>query len=445
MPNSIQPMLLRATLAEDRELKEMAETMLQEVLGRVKALDQSVRILRRAPHEVSGRLFASARGAEPLDASPADRRDEIRLVAEGIVATVWESFGELLVSSTSDAAEPGPAGRQKLSELVAGRATQAGKSREERWREAEPAASNRAPLQPCIDKATKEAVESVSSILSSFVASQFEQNFCCEFSEILKLQGVTEGQGTPRASERQIPEASKRAKLLKLQPLQNAADVSRASREIATESVQKAISRIQQLDAGLIGYAKTIVLEVVESMQKKLEAERKSKQNSEKLQPRKVLPPLSLPAVVVPSEEAGQFKEESSRTLLPPPLRGTEQDACRPTEGPQKSRDRTSGATARSSVPAWETLRIPRPGSTAGTLPSTGPQLPRQPMPPAGPKPPTQAGAQRRPVCLKLSLGEPVQPASLKRAVAGSLVEGVLRRRAAPGPQSPRAAPPGRE
>lgn len=436
---------MRAPLAGDQGLKEMAETVVEEVLERVKALDQSVHVLRRAPREVSGRLFARARGAEPLETSPADRRDEIRLVAQEIVATVLESFGERLASSTSDAAEPGPAARQKLSELVAGRATRAGRSGEEGWREAEPAASDRASSQSSIDTRTKEAVESVTSSLSSLVASQFERDFGCPFSEILKLQGVTEGQGSARAPEGQIPEASKRAKLPVLQPLPNAAAVSRVSREIAKESIRKAISRVQQLDAELIGYAKTIVLEVLETMRKKLEEERKSKQKSEKLQPRKVLPPLSLPAIVTPSEEAGQFQEESSRPLLPSLLRGAEQDARRPTEGLQKCRDDTSGATGRSSVPAWETLRILRPGSTAGTLPSTGAQFPRQPVPPAGPKPPAQAGARRRPVRLKLFLEEPMQPEPLKRAVAGSLVEGVLRRCAAPGPQSPRAAPPGRE
>ncbi|XP_049653468.1 uncharacterized protein LOC126037245 [Accipiter gentilis] len=263
VPNSIQPTVLRATLAEDQELKEVAETVVQEVLERVKALDQSVRVLRKAPHEVRGRLFASARRPKPLDTS-ADRRDKIRLVAQEIVANVLESFGEHLVPSTSEAAEPGPAGRQKLSELVAGRTSRAGKSGEERWREAELASSDRASSQSSIDKRTKEAVESVSSTLSSFVASQFEQDF-------------------------------------------------RLSCEIAKESIQNAISRVQQLDAELIGYAKTIVLEILETVRKKLEEERKSKQKSEKLQPREVLPPLSLPAIVTPSEEAGQLKEESSR------------------------------------------------------------------------------------------------------------------------------------
>lgn len=388
----------------------MAESVVQEVLERVKAVDRSVHVLRRAPREVRRGLFASTGGAEPLDTSAVDRREEMRLAAREIVATVLESLGEHLVSSTSDAAEPGPAARQKLSGLVAGRATPAGKSGEERRREAELAASDRAAPQPSIGKMTKEAVESVSSTLSSHVASRAEEDFHCQFSEILKLQGATEGQGSRRALERQIPEASKRAKLPVLQPLQNAADVSQVSCEIAEESIQKAISRVQQLDAELIEYAETLVLHVVETVKKKLEEKRKSKEKSEKLPARKGLPPLSLPAVVTPAEEAGQFKEKSSRTLLPSLVRGTERGAGRPTEGLQKCRDDTSGATGRSSVPTWETLRIRRLGSTAGSLPSAGPQVARQPMPPAAPKPPTQAGARRRPVRLKLFLGEPVQP-----------------------------------
>ncbi|KAM6040314.1 uncharacterized protein LJ206_020388 [Theristicus caerulescens] len=423
-PKSIQATVLRAALAEDEELKEGVESVVQAVLERVKALDQSIDVLRRAPPEVSGRLFASAREAEPLAACPADRREEIGLVAGEIVATALERFGEGLVPRTSAAAEAGPAARRG---------------------EAEVAASERASSRSSLAKMTKEAVESVSSTLSSFVASQFEQEFGCQFSEVLKLQGVTEGQGSRRASERQMPEASKRAKLPVLQALQNAAAVSQASRELAEESIQKAICRVQELDAELVGYARTIVLEVVETLRRKLEEERKCKQNSEPLQARKVLPPLSLPAIVRPSEEAGESKEESSQTLLPPLLRDPERDARRAPEDLQKCQDDTCGATARSSVPACATLRILRPGSTAGTLPSTGPQFPRQPVPPAGPKPPAQAGAWRRPVRLKLFLEEPMQPESLKRAVAGNLVEGVLRRCAAPGPQGARAAPPGRE
>ncbi|KAK2520580.1 hypothetical protein Q9233_011216, partial [Columba guinea] len=342
-PPSRQASLLRAVLAEDEELEEKAETVVQEVLERVKALDQSVHVLRRVSPELTGRLFASARGAEPLGASPAHRRDDIRRVAQEIVDTVLESFGEHVGSSMSGAAEPGLAPRQKLSELVTGEAAQVGKSGEESWREVELAASNTASLQSALDQTATEAVGSISSTFSSFVAAQFEQVFCCQFSEVLKLQDVTEGQGSPRASEQQTPEASK---TVKLPPLKNTANVSLVCRELAEESIQKAISRVQQLDAELGDYARTIVQEVLETVKKKLQQETKSEQTSEKLQPRKLLPPLRLPPPVSPSEEAGKFKK-SSPTALPPLPRGAEQDARRPADGLQKPRDGTSGATAR--------------------------------------------------------------------------------------------------
>ncbi|OPJ82664.1 hypothetical protein AV530_004796 [Patagioenas fasciata monilis] len=313
-PPSRQASLLRAILAGD-ELEEKAETVVQEVLERVKALDQSVHVLRRAPPELSGRLFASARGAEALGASPAHRRDEIRWVAQEIVDTMLDSVGEHVGSSTSGAAEPGLAPRQKPSELVTGGAAQADKSGEESWRDAELAASDTASLQSAVDQAATEAIGSVTSTLSSFVAAQFEPDFHCQFSEVLKLQDVVEGQGSARASEQQLPEASK---TVKLPPLKNTANVSLVCGALAEESIQKAISRVQQLDAELADYARTIVQEVLKTA-KKLEQEPKSEQTSEKLQPRKLLPPLRLPPPVSPLEEAGKFKKSSPNVLRPLP------------------------------------------------------------------------------------------------------------------------------
>lgn len=210
---------------------------------------------------------------------------------------------------------------------------------------------------------------------------------------------------------------------------------------LAEESIRKAISRVRQLDAELGDFARTIVQEVLETVKKKSQQETKSEQTSEKLQPRKLLPPLRLPPPVSPSEEGGKFKK-SSPTALPPLPRGAEQDARRPADGLQKPRDGTSGATARSAVPEWETLRMPRAGSTAGSLPSPGPQVPLQPRPPAGPEPPPQARARHSPVILRLVHAEPVQPEVLERAGARSLVDDVLRSCGAPEPKSPRAATP---
>lgn len=51
-----------------------------------------------------------------------------------------------------------------------------------------------------------------------------------------------------------------------LQPLRNAAAVPQVRCGIAKESTQKAVSRVEQQDAELIKYARTIVLEVLETM-----------------------------------------------------------------------------------------------------------------------------------------------------------------------------------
>lgn len=90
--------------------------------------------------------------------------------------------------------------------------------------------------------------------------------------------------------------------------------------EIAKESTQKAVSRVERRDAELIKYARTIVLEVLETMKEGIRG-RKETQASEKLQPRKVLPLLSLPAIVTPSKEAGQLKRELRYFPPIPPAR----------------------------------------------------------------------------------------------------------------------------
>lgn len=95
-------------------------------------------------------------------------------------------LGEHLASSKSKASEPGLAARQK-EQPVAGGATQAGKSEEEKSGQTELAASNRASSQASLDKLTREIVDSVCCTLESFVASQFERDSSCKYSEILEL------------------------------------------------------------------------------------------------------------------------------------------------------------------------------------------------------------------------------------------------------------------
>ncbi|XP_074460784.1 uncharacterized protein LOC141750101 [Larus michahellis] len=79
--------------------------------------------------------------------------------------------------------------------------------------------------------------------------------------------------------------------------------------------------------------------------------------------------------------------------------------------------------------------RAPREGKLCcpakDALPSMGAQWSRQPVPPAGPKPPAQTGARRRSLRVKPVGGEPQPPASERRGFAGRLVAHDLRRCAA--------------
>ncbi|XP_042656671.1 uncharacterized protein LOC122154143 [Tyto alba] len=84
---------------------------------------------------------------------------------------------------------------------------------------------------------------------------------------------LEEGEGFPGASEQQSLEASKGAKLPVLPPLPNAAaaEVSQLCHTIVRESIQRAISRVQQRHAERTGYGRTVVPEVLGTGKKKLE------------------------------------------------------------------------------------------------------------------------------------------------------------------------------
>ena len=380
------------TATEAQQLEEVAKTVVQEVLERVKApRDQSVCILRRAALGIRGGLWGRAGRAEPSETSAPDRQQEIGLAAKELVATVLESLGKRLASGTSEASEPGLAARRK-EQPIAGGATRAGKSEEEKSGQAEIAASNGASSQAALDQLTREVVDSVCCALESFVASRFERDSSCKYSEILELprgnvsnrqpqpsqvpfsrQGLEEGRGFPRASEQQSLGASEGVKLPVLQPLPNttAADVCRLSRTIGSESIQNAVSRVQQRHAERAGYARTIVPEVLGKVT--LEREMKPK-------PRALANTLAIKAM------ASRIVDSAlERIFQPGPAVTPGLNFGRRVARPPAPRD------GKESYPAED------------ALPSMGPQFSRQPIPPAGPKPPAQTGARRGAARVKLA------------------------------------------
>ncbi|XP_068768814.1 fibrous sheath-interacting protein 2-like isoform X2 [Struthio camelus] len=515
-PDKVQTMLLWTTVTEAQELEEVAESVVKEVLGRVKELDQSVCVLRRAPLAISGPFFGRARGAESSERAAPDLQQEIGGAASEIVATVLDSFGKHLVCSTSDASERGLWARQR-EQLTATGAMRAGTSGESSLGEAE------LPPLASLDKIARDAVERVGCTLESFVASQFQHHFQGKFSEILKLpletlserqlqpsctpfssQATKEVEGTSRAAEHRTPEATKKRKSPVSRPVHKVAAGSQESSTLARASVQNAISEVQQLHSELKVYAQIAVHDVLEALkqqQQKLDKEMHPKDSSEestteselaeslldqcsqpesaialggncgrwvakqpsprdwdesypgqdlrrpegrkiparklgKSQPRTKLPHISLPGMVMPSEAEGPSEEELSRTLLQSVLGGSEQDAQSPPEGFQKPLNYPSATTSRLCTSVLETLPKQRPGSMQDALPTMGQQFSRQPVPPATPKPPSQRGARRRPMRVRLVPGEPEQWESGETTLAGRLVEGVLRRCAAPGSSS---------
>lgn len=169
-------------------------------------------------------------------------------------------------------------------------------------------------------------------------------------------------------AEQQSLEASKVAKRPALQPLPNtsAADVSRPSRTTARKSVPNAVSRDQQRHAEQPAYATTTGPEVLGVAEKKLERETKPK------------PTALAPTLAIRTTASRIIDSVLERICQPGPALTPELNWGRRVAKPPTPRD------GKGSCPAED------------ALPSTGPRLSRQPVPPAGPKPPAQTGAQRR-------------------------------------------------
>ncbi|KAJ7412872.1 fibrous sheath-interacting protein 2 isoform X1 [Pitangus sulphuratus] len=328
--------------AEAQKLKELVETVVLRVFGKLKVpQDKRVDFLKNAALGIRG---TSGVRAEPSE-TPQDRCQEMEAVAQELVATVLEMLGDHLESKASD-----PGATASLEEQsVDGGATQADKSEE-----AETATSHRACLEACLDKLTRLVVKNVRNLLKSMVASQFEKDTSCEYTEILELpkgqvsnrqpepsqklfskQGMEARRGIPGASKRQRPEASTGVKLPHLQPKR------RAERT---------------------GYAKTLEPEVLATAKESLENE-------------------------VDATTSGNTFD--IRTMAKQIIQSAIQRICHcgPAPTPEEDFEGTTTTQGRK-----------KSGAAEDTLSSVSRRPPRQPVPPVGPKPPAQAGARRRAV-----------------------------------------------
>ncbi|XP_039419568.1 uncharacterized protein LOC109950930 [Corvus cornix cornix] len=135
----------------------------------------------------------------------------MEMVAKELLAMVLENLGNRLESKAS---EQGRAPRRK-EQPVDGGATRADKSKE-----AETASSYRARVQALLDNLTRQVDKSVSCLLKSMVASQFEEDSSCEYAELPrgKVSNRQMQPGFPGASEEQSQESSTGVKLPALGP-----------------------------------------------------------------------------------------------------------------------------------------------------------------------------------------------------------------------------------
>ncbi|TFK04381.1 Fibrous sheath-interacting protein 2 [Platysternon megacephalum] len=277
---------------DNLKMLQVAENVVKEVFRRVKDLSDSVSILKKAPIELSERLFCSSfKRTEFPETFHKEVQKEIGLVAKEIVATVFDNFHKCLVSSITMASDQEPVIRRK-DQVPARRTSRVSKSEKNKIMQAELPAYDPTFSSFTIDKIAKEAVESVVFTLESFVAFQFKHDFKCKFSEIVKLpvENISSAQQTPflrplsthianeievssKAFEGEMPGTTSKRTLPTLEQFQSSSDVSRVSSMITKESIESAIVQVQGLHSELNIYATIAVNDVLEIFKRKLEKE----------------------------------------------------------------------------------------------------------------------------------------------------------------------------
>ncbi|XP_030430083.1 fibrous sheath-interacting protein 2-like [Gopherus evgoodei] len=422
---------------DNLKMLQVAENVVKEVFRRVKDLSASVSILKKAPIELSERLFCSSfKRTEFPETFHKEFQKEIGLVAKEIVATVFDNFHKCLVSSIAMASDQEPVIRRK-DQVPARRTSRISKTEKNKIMQAELPAYDPTVSSFTIDKIAKETVESVVFTLESFVAFQFKHDFKCKFSEIVKLpvENISSAQQTPFLSKRTLPT---------LEQFQSSSDVSRVSSMITKESIESAIIQVQGLHSELNIYATIAVNDVLEIFKRKLEKEISQRQtiplydDSEEnimageiistvldrcaqpqteitlelksgtldmeksgrtfgnnkihgqgvavsegiklparklreIDPRENFPPINVPGMVIYSEEETEMEEEIPSRLCPTIHKFSERDAHTPSEVTKKSMYYMSAPTARPSRPSLGTITKQRAISSRMTLPPIEP------------------------------------------------------------------------
>ncbi|XP_039345856.1 fibrous sheath-interacting protein 2-like isoform X3 [Mauremys reevesii] len=433
---------------DNLKMLKVAENVVKDIFIRVKDLDHSVCILKKAPIELSERLFCSKfKRTESPGTFHKDFQKEIGLVAREIVATVFDNFHRCLVSCISTASVS---------------TSRVSKSEKNRVTQSELPVYDPHFFLASIDKIAKETVESVIFTLESFVAFQFKHDFKCKFSEIMRLpvENRSGAQQKPflrplstqlaneieLSSEHKVPGTTNKRILPTLEPFHSFSDISRISSVITRESIQNAICQVQRLHSELSIYAKIAVTKILEIIKWKPEKEISQRETSpfsdisketimvseitgaileqcsqnqmeitseskfgnlhmEKPQQafgnnkipgqgvtmsegmkmsakklevdlRETFPPISVPGMVINSEEKTEMEKEIPHNL--PTLQCNQfsaQDAPTTSERIRKSIFYTTASKPRSSRPALETIRTL---SSRMTLPPIGRQFARK-------------------------------------------------------------------
>ncbi|XP_019374214.1 PREDICTED: fibrous sheath-interacting protein 2 [Gavialis gangeticus] len=260
-------------------LLQVAKNVVNDIFTRVRDLDHSVSILKKAPIEMSEKLFCSHfKRPDYPKTFHKNSQKEVELVAKEIVETIFENFLKCLESSIATATDQEEL-LPRRKEWDSARGTNRGfKSERNRCAQSELPIYDPTLSLASIDKIAKETVENVLIMLESFVAFQFKHDFNCKFSEIMKLpvENTSSTQQTPLSTqgttEIEMPGAGKRMPS-GLEPYPSTSDLSRVSSWITKESIHDAVFKIQRLHSELSMYASIAVYDVLEIIQQNLERE----------------------------------------------------------------------------------------------------------------------------------------------------------------------------